>query len=119
MSAVYVAADLEPDPRGFGTHQQLGLPECVFRQVSGFNCPHCGMTTSVSHLFRRNLKASVRANPMGLVIIPLMGVFVVAMFLSSVTGIRLKILQFENVLRVVVIFLLVSILIWSLRTLHG
>ena len=56
---------------------------------------------------------------MGLVIIPLMGVFVVAMFLSSVTGIRLKILQFENVLRVVVIFLLASILIWLLRTLDG
>lgn len=37
---------LRPDPRGFGTHQQLGLPPCNFSEASGIPCPGCGLTTS-------------------------------------------------------------------------
>jgi hypothetical protein len=43
---------LEPDPRGFGTHQRLGLPPCTFRLFLGVDCPSCGSTTSFSHYVR-------------------------------------------------------------------
>ena len=46
------AAILTPDPRGRGTHEQLGLPPCTFAIVMGFRCPGCGMTTAWSHLAR-------------------------------------------------------------------
>ena len=36
LAAVYaVAARLEPDPKGYGTHTQLGLPPCHFAWVTG------------------------------------------------------------------------------------
>src|SRR5207247_577108 len=41
-----VARLVEPDLRGYGTHEQLGLPPCTFRLLTGIACPSCGMTTS-------------------------------------------------------------------------
>ena len=37
----------EPDPRGFGTHEQLGLSPCRMMEWTGVPCPGCGVTTSV------------------------------------------------------------------------
>ena len=58
----------EPDPRGFGTHEQLGFSACAFREWLGAPCPTCGVTTSVSHLAHGDLLASLRTQPLGLVI---------------------------------------------------
>ncbi|OHB70079.1 MAG: hypothetical protein A2V70_16990 [Planctomycetes bacterium RBG_13_63_9] len=47
-----VAAIVEPDARGLGTHQRFGFPPCTFRVLFGRPCPSCGMTTSWAHLVR-------------------------------------------------------------------
>jgi hypothetical protein len=60
-----LAYALEPDPRGFGTHQRLGLPPCTFRALFDIPCPSCGMTTSFSHFTHGNLRQAFRANPGG------------------------------------------------------
>jgi Protein of unknown function (DUF2752) len=61
-----LAASLQPDPRGFGTHRQLGLPPCIIRLVFGIPCPSCGMTTSFACLMRGQFVEAFRANPAGL-----------------------------------------------------
>ena len=63
-----VATWLVPDPNGYGTHQQLGLPACVFRSATGMNCPHCGMTTSFSWFVRGQWVQSYCSNPAGLLL---------------------------------------------------
>ena len=60
-----LAAALEPDPRGYGTHQRLGLPECSFQILFTKPCPGCGMTTSFAHFVRGQWQQSLRANPAG------------------------------------------------------
>jgi hypothetical protein len=62
------ASWLDPDPRGFGTHQRLGLPPCTFRVLFQIPCPSCGMTTSFSHFSRGEFAAAWRANPAGLML---------------------------------------------------
>ena len=57
-----LAMTLEPDPRGYGTHQRLGLPPCTFQAFAGIPCPGCGMTTSFAHFVRGNFSQSIRAN---------------------------------------------------------
>lgn len=66
---------LHPDPRGFGTHQQLGLPPCRFRASSGLPCPGCGLTTSFAHMAHGQPLAALRAHLMG----PLLFAFVVVL----------------------------------------
>ncbi|HET6325725.1 MAG TPA: DUF2752 domain-containing protein [Planctomycetaceae bacterium] len=63
-----LAASLQPDPRGFGTHRQLGLPPCLVRLVFGIPCPSCGMTTSFACLMRGQFEDAFRANPAGLLL---------------------------------------------------
>lgn len=58
-----LAASVEPDPRGFGTHQRLGLPPCSFQILFGVSCPSCGSTTSFAHFVRGQWFASLRSNP--------------------------------------------------------
>jgi hypothetical protein len=57
---------LVPSPRGVGTHEQLGLPPCLFFQLSGVPCPSCGLTTSFAHAARMDFAAALSAQPFGL-----------------------------------------------------
>jgi hypothetical protein len=60
-----LARSVEPDPRGFGTHQRLGLPPCTFRALCNLPCPSCGMTTSFAHLTRGHLALAIQSNAGG------------------------------------------------------
>ena len=65
FSGVIVARFLTPDPRGLGTHQQLGLPPCSMRVLFNLPCPGCGMTTSWSLFSRGNFNDSIQTNTGG------------------------------------------------------
>jgi hypothetical protein len=56
---------LTPDPRGSGTHRQLGLPACGFYATTGYPCPTCGCTTAVSHFAHGQWVASFITQPFG------------------------------------------------------
>ncbi|HMP79085.1 MAG TPA: DUF2752 domain-containing protein [Pirellulaceae bacterium] len=64
--ALATARCLTPDERGYGTHQQLGLPPCSGRYLWRGVCPSCGMTTSWSWMMRGNLVRAAEANISGL-----------------------------------------------------
>lgn len=65
LALMGVARCLDPDPRGHGTHERLGLPPCSFVLMFGWRCPTCGMTTSWSYLARCEVVASLKANVAG------------------------------------------------------
>lgn len=67
-SGFAVATSLEPDPRGYGTHQRLGLPPCTTRALFGVPCPSCGMTTSFANFVRGRFLHAARANASGLLL---------------------------------------------------
>ena len=68
VAGFVVAYRLEPDPRGFGTHQRLGLPPCTFRAVFGIPCPSCGMTTCLANITKGRWREAARANVAGLIL---------------------------------------------------
>lgn len=57
-----------PDARGYGTHEQLGLGTCLFRDWLGGPCPTCGVTTSASHLAHGELRAAWVTQPLGVLL---------------------------------------------------
>lgn len=66
MLALLVTANsLTPDPRGFGTHEQLGLAPCSFYRSAGRECPTCGVTTAWANVLRGQWAAAARANLAG------------------------------------------------------
>lgn len=65
LGGFILASSLHPDPRGYGTHQRLGLPPCTFRALFGMPCPGCGMTTSFAHFVRGDVPSAIRANAAG------------------------------------------------------
>lgn len=68
-SACLIAARLlQPSSRGVGTHEQLGLPPCVFLHLTGTPCPSCGLTTSFAHAARLNVYEAFIVQPFGLII---------------------------------------------------
>ena len=111
-----IAVWLTPDPRGFGTHQQLGMPPCTFRTLLGVNCPHCGLTTSFSWFVRGQFEKSIQANPAGL-IMAVLGVLI--LIWCAVVSLRGVFVITHEPGRVFLfgfgIWVLVSIVIWSVR----
>lgn len=63
-----IARGLEPDPRGHGTHTQLGLPPCAFATMTGRRCPACGLTTAFAWVVRGRFDRAAAANPAGVLL---------------------------------------------------
>jgi hypothetical protein len=80
------AAWLRPASRGYGTHQQLGLPPCTLQAWYGFRCPSCGMTTSWSHMMRGQVVSAVRVNSGGALLAVVAAVCGPWMLASGVCG---------------------------------
>lgn len=100
-----VAFQLQPDPRGFGTHQQLGLPPCSFRFLVNVPCPSCGMTTAFAHFVRGHWIESLRASCSGFLFALVCAVQIPWCLLSLWTG------RFWWVRRLDVLFLAVLLLL--------
>ena len=60
-----IARALTPDPSGFGTHTQLGLPPCGFLRLTALPCPLCGLTTAFAHMARLQLTSALHAHVLG------------------------------------------------------
>jgi len=66
VGAVLVTlAGLDPDPRGLGTHEQLGMKPCAWPVVYDMPCPTCGVTTATVHLLHFEVLAAFRTQPFG------------------------------------------------------
>lgn len=65
MTLLLTAKGLTPDPRGFGTHEQLGLTPCSFYRWTGRECPTCGATTAWALLLRSDGAAALQTNMAG------------------------------------------------------
>jgi hypothetical protein len=75
-----------PDPRGYGTHEQLGLPPCMLIEVTRFPCPGCGVTTSVSLAAHGRFTEAFLNQPFGLAValaIPLFALWAAWMHVSG------------------------------------
>ncbi len=47
------------------------MPGCVFRRVTGLECPGCGMTRATYALLHGDVKKAFGFNPVGMVLVPL------------------------------------------------
>jgi hypothetical protein len=81
-----VARSLTPDPRGFGTHQQLGLQPCFMVKTVGVPCPFCGMTTSFSHMAAGDIQAATRVQPAGMIGFVTIGFAALSCIVGAMTG---------------------------------
>ena len=86
-----IAAILNPDPRGHGTHEQLGfgkfrLAPCGMYISTGYPCPTCGMTTAFAYTMRGNWVRAAAAQPSGFLLALLCGVVAIASAWTLVTG---------------------------------
>jgi hypothetical protein len=60
-----IARVLTPSSSGIGTHEQLGIPACVFLKVTGWRCPSCGLTTSFAYAAHFRFVEAFFAQPFG------------------------------------------------------
>jgi Protein of unknown function (DUF2752) len=111
-----VARELTPDPREYGTHQQLGLGPCPFATITGRLCPTCGMTTAVAWFVRGNFSRAFRANPAGLGV-ALLSVVSIPWFIGSAvldTPIGFRSVA-TPLLGALVIVVVLSLAVWWVR----
>lgn len=81
-----VAFYLHPNPRGVGTHAQLGAGPCGFLVMTGYPCPTCGMTTAFAFTVRGQWLQAFWAQPAGfLLALGVLGAAITSLF-SLATG---------------------------------
>jgi hypothetical protein len=115
-----VARWLEPDPRGFGTHTQLGLAPCAFALITGERCPACGMTTAFAWFVRGRFDRSCRANPAGSLMAPACVVLIPWLLAGAILGRPPGFRSLEEpLIGLVVAAVAVSLLSWTIRLFLG
>jgi len=65
LALLATARLIEPDPRGFGTHEQLGLRPCYMAKYLHVPCPLCGATTAFSLAAHGAVGSAFRCQPTG------------------------------------------------------
>ena len=68
VAILAVAAWLEPDSAGFGTHTQLGFSECVIMKRFSMPCPMCGMTTTFALMADLRPLQAIKNQPFGFIL---------------------------------------------------
>jgi len=68
LAVLITAAWLTPAHEGHGTHEELGLPACMWAARFDQPCMTCGMTTSFAYAANGNILGSLRAQPMGMLL---------------------------------------------------
>lgn len=65
LALLALALALEPDARGFGTHEQLGAGACPPLARWNVPCPGCGVTTALVHAAQGEPLRALAAQPLG------------------------------------------------------
>jgi len=68
LTVLALARGLDPDPRGVGTHEQLGLPPCGIVEQFDVPCPSCGFTTTFALAADGHLVQAVTNQPFGFLV---------------------------------------------------
>lgn len=111
-----IAAWLNPDPSGHGTHRQLGLPSCTMVAFFGIRCPGCGMTTSWAHTLNGDIQSGLRCNTAGVLFCLFTGASVPCFFLLAIRGKTSNRNWVSRVsVPVLILIVLISIAEWLIR----
>lgn len=115
-----VALCLKPNVWGYGTHQQLGLPECPFLTLTGLRCPQCGMTTSFAHTVRGQVVQAWQANPFGPLLALILAVVVFPWSVAAALTGRSFLTRQPGMVMIWVLtgYLLCAIGIWLVRSIR-
>ncbi|MFO0857299.1 MAG: DUF2752 domain-containing protein [Phycisphaerales bacterium] len=89
LTVLILAARLNPNPDGMGTHRQLGLPPCGWVVMFGRPCMTCGMTTAFSHAAHLQPWAAIKTQPLGALLAFMTPVGFAATLHAALTGARL------------------------------
>jgi len=114
IALLAIGSLLKPDPRGFATHAQLGLPPCAFRALTGIPCPSCGMTTAFALAVRFDFGRALLTQPVGLLAFfgTIAGLFLLTTSLISGLSLRKLIDEGRFASRLGVLILLFIIVSW-------
>ena len=114
LAVLAIAAWLQPDPSGIGTHRALGLAPCGWMVGMGLPCPTCGMTTAFALAARGSFLASAYVQPMGFVLAVGTAATALACLHTALTGGRLAhVLGARLTPRVVVGLGILALLAWG------
>ena len=109
-------AALSPDPRGMGTHEQLGWGPCTFATFIGVRCPSCGMTTAWAHLMHGQPLRALATHVVGTLSAVMSAVGAIWLLLAATGGRWRLVTPLENqVVWLVSGFVLAALVEWAVR----
>lgn len=65
IACVAALLSIEPDPKGYDTHTQLGMAACNWPKVYRMPCPTCGATTAATLVVHGRLVSAFATQPFG------------------------------------------------------
>lgn len=89
LAILFSARGMSADPRGLGTHEQLGLSACRWHSETGQPCLTCGVTTAFVLTAQGRLIDGLATQPLGAVAALAAGAVVLAAGYAAWRGLSL------------------------------
>jgi len=91
---------------GFVKVFHIAIP-CIFRELTGFYCPGCGITTMCLALLRFDFTSAFYANPVIFVMLPILAVLAVIGIIRYIKYDNTNISKIERIMITIMIIILV------------
>lgn len=85
-------------------------PRCMFKMLTGLSCPGCGSQRAIHAIFHGDIKEAFSYNALFIIEIPLLALLI----FSRLIGSRYPQLQRTLSSRFFILFILVTIIIWTI-----
>lgn len=89
----------------------IGIP-CIFRTITGFMCPGCGVTHMFAALFALDIRAAFEANPVILLLLPVFTALLVKNIVQYIWHGQYRIGRMEQLLLICSIAALLVFGVW-------
>ncbi|MBR2301396.1 MAG: DUF2752 domain-containing protein [Bacteroidaceae bacterium] len=92
------------------------LPKCIFKQLTGFDCPACGTQRALHAFLNGNIADALHYNPFMIISIPYFAAVLYTTIWESTTATRLR--RYVQHSCTILTFLALLIIWWIVRNIH-
>ena len=97
----------------FNPEEELLAPKCIFKMLTGLDCPSCGCQRAIHHLLHGDLCIAISYNPFLVYTVPYFLMVVMATYLKTRWAQRLRYYVFNH--RALMLYVALYFLWWIVR----
>lgn len=98
---------------------KIYFPKCMFKMLTGYNCPGCGSQRAFHHLFNGEFTAAFIQNPVMWIVLTYISIYLILKYITDMQNGFKKIYTFLDSYKTKLVIMALIIVWWVIRNVLG